>query len=493
MIYYSITRNTHTDPNNPDTDNDTLTDGYEMIINTNPSNNDTDSDSVLDGEEIDLWLDPRSNDTDGDKLTDLKELTLGTNPLSKDTDNDGVNDFEDTDSYTSHVERVILAYDQEPGNYEFVDNLARYTNVTVVSPGELISNYSDAQYIVLVGRPDAGNGTVGNITHNLLRDSGEILTKMMESDYYRRVTGYGIWNSTQTIVMISHPYHSDQWRVLNILKSLNVTVLPDSVRIEYSSPRNFFTAESIKEIDSYIWVDLEKAVTPWVKMERFNASTTPMTLGSDSGLEGNEKATGRYFQITVSDNVQNETKELINWAMIKFYYTASDLDRTGNGDASDGGDINESTLKMYYFNESAGNWTKIIEDPHWVFETGVNTTNVELYGKSYEGYVWANISHFSLFGLSGETRPFSVTSGGGSGEGTKPTIIPTQFTAPTPSIISTAIPVVTGAISAPVETQMVASEPSHEAEPIIWIVVAAFALLIAFALVYLRKYKKRKL
>lgn len=36
-----------------------------------------------------------------------------------DTDNDGVNDFDDTDSYTSHVAEVILAYDPDPDAYEF--------------------------------------------------------------------------------------------------------------------------------------------------------------------------------------------------------------------------------------------------------------------------------------------------------------------------------------------------------------------------------------
>jgi PGF-pre-PGF domain-containing protein len=43
-------------------------------------------------------------------------------------------------------------------------------------------------------------------------------------------------------------------------------------------------------------------------------------------------------------------------------------------------------------------------DPN--FEAGVDTTNIELYGVNYEGYVWANVSQLSLFGLSGrEIQP----------------------------------------------------------------------------------------
>ncbi|VUT25764.1 MAG: hypothetical protein MASP_01150 [Candidatus Methanolliviera sp. GoM_asphalt] len=355
-------------------------------------------------------MNPLCNDTDSDGLADLRELELGTNPLFWDTDNDGVNDLEDTDSYTTNVERVILAYDPDEDTYEFVDKLARYTNVSVVSPDEVKSNYSDAQYIVLVGRPDAGNETAGNITHDLLKYSGELLTQMQESDYYRFAVGYGIWNSTQTIVMLSHPYHSDHWRVLNILKSTKVTVLPDSVYVEYPSPRDFFRVEAIKEIDSFIWVDLEEMVTPTVEMNRYNASTTPFALSHDSGLVDDEEAVGRYFEINVSENVQNETGDIINWAWSRMYYTASDLERTGDGDAKDTGDINESTLRWYYFNESAGRWTKLSADLEWVFETGVDTTDEELYGKGYKGFVWANVSHLCLFGLGGKTAAPKITS-----------------------------------------------------------------------------------
>jgi len=104
----------------------------------------------------------------------------------------------------------------------------------------------------------------------------------------------------------------------------------------------------------------------------------------------------------VSENVQNETGNIIERALIRTYYTASDLDRTGDGDANDAADINESKLKLYRFDESSGHWIALSEDMDWVFGTGVNTTNVELCDKRYEGYVWANVSHFSLFGIASE-------------------------------------------------------------------------------------------
>ena len=42
----------NTDPNNADTDDDGLTDGYEVHLGTNPDNPDTDGDGLTDGEEL---------------------------------------------------------------------------------------------------------------------------------------------------------------------------------------------------------------------------------------------------------------------------------------------------------------------------------------------------------------------------------------------------------------------------------------------------------
>jgi parallel beta-helix repeat protein len=86
-----------TDPTNPDTDNDGLTDGEEIHeYQTNPLSNDTDSDGLPDGWEVQYNLDPLLNDTmedpDNDNLTNLEEYLLGTNPQKVDTDNDGIPD-----------------------------------------------------------------------------------------------------------------------------------------------------------------------------------------------------------------------------------------------------------------------------------------------------------------------------------------------------------------------------------------------------------------
>ncbi len=87
-----------TDPNNPDTDSDRLSDGEEVLRrNTDPLNPDTDSDQLGDGTEVlDHNTDPLKADTEEDLLIDGEEIRLGTDPRNPDTDSDGLLDGVET-------------------------------------------------------------------------------------------------------------------------------------------------------------------------------------------------------------------------------------------------------------------------------------------------------------------------------------------------------------------------------------------------------------
>lgn len=430
--------NLGTDPWNPDTDGDGLIDGHENFFNTNLTNPDSDNDGVNDSEEINLHLDPLLNDTDGDGLLDGDELNKSLNPLSRDSDGDGIPDSEDFDSFTPFEEHVYLAYDSDSDTDEFAEKLNATLNNTylhIVSLDDLLANHSDAPYIVLVGRPDAENGTVGNVIHDLLADSGDILMQMLESDSYRLAVRYGVWNRTQTVLMLSHPYPRDHYRVLNILKGRTVTVLPDSATVNYSAPCDFFeidTIDTLKATDSVIAAALDEPVPLYVELSRYNGSTIPFALTHASGLTGKDEAVGRYLEVEVSETVQNETMSNIKGATVTIYYAAKDLDRTGDGDADDEDDLDESTLKMYWHDGSQGCWTELSTSMSWVLGIGVNTTNVEIYGNSYEGYVWADVLHFSTCGLAGQIGP-APTPPRGPGGDRKGTYPPGWFETPTPT------------------------------------------------------------
>lgn len=106
-----------TDPGNPDTDGDNVSDGDEVnLYGSDPLAIDTDFDGLQDGDEVNVWFtDPASSDTDGDglddpsevvdygldpnapstdtdALTDKEEIDLGTDPTNPDTDGDGFDD-----------------------------------------------------------------------------------------------------------------------------------------------------------------------------------------------------------------------------------------------------------------------------------------------------------------------------------------------------------------------------------------------------------------
>jgi pSer/pThr/pTyr-binding forkhead associated (FHA) protein len=72
-----------TDISNPDTDQDQLNDGEELLTwSTNPSNRDTDGDQLSDGEEVHTFLtNPTVPDSDGDGVIDGDEVVYGTDPL----------------------------------------------------------------------------------------------------------------------------------------------------------------------------------------------------------------------------------------------------------------------------------------------------------------------------------------------------------------------------------------------------------------------------
>ncbi|WP_135829911.1 hypothetical protein [Halorussus halobius] len=78
----------------PDTDGDGLTDGAELAeYDTDPLDPDTDGDGLLDNETTRYGSDPLDNNSDGDGIPDGVEVSQhGTDPASNDTDGDGLAD-----------------------------------------------------------------------------------------------------------------------------------------------------------------------------------------------------------------------------------------------------------------------------------------------------------------------------------------------------------------------------------------------------------------
>ena len=426
-----------TDPLSPDSDNDFVFDGAELDSATDPLNSDSDGDSIIDGGEWLLGTNPLSNDTDGDNVTDLFELMLAMNPLSNDTDGDGALDSTELLLGSSPVSNlstpvditevpeaadIILAYDADSGAEEFAEALALVANVSVVTLEDLLANYTDAQRIILVGQPSLELGTVGGLISELLWDYGDALTRLNESDDCDYLARYGVWNETQLVLMFAEATPASIPAVLEAIKLKNVTILPDAYFVQYQKlvaleiegevTNPFFLLDEmdmVKSTDSSILVVLGSAATPIVQVELYNGTTTPYVLSNVTGLVDYEESLGKYLDVTVT--LDDAPDGAVSMAQIKVYYRIEDLDNTGDGDADDIDDFNETTLCLYLYDEVTGEWTRLSENLDWVIGTGVNTTDVVLYGEYFAGYVWADVTHLSLYSVGGmlNNRPPDIS------------------------------------------------------------------------------------
>lgn len=114
---------------NGDFDSDDLTNSIEFLILTYPNDNDTDDDEMPDGWEFQYQLDPLINDSaldsDNDTLTNLEEYINGTDPTVVTWDSDNMpNDWENQTDCDPHRNDDLLDYDNDGlRNYhEYLNN-----------------------------------------------------------------------------------------------------------------------------------------------------------------------------------------------------------------------------------------------------------------------------------------------------------------------------------------------------------------------------------
>jgi len=138
-----------TDKNNPDTDGDGLTDGYEVFyLGTDPLKADSDNNGVNDGDEdpdndglsnlkeCELGTDPNNSDTDGDGLTDGAEVNIHkTDPLKYDTDEDGISDGDE----------IALGLDPNSGSTNGTPDIERTFTQTVSADSEALSAINECE------------------------------------------------------------------------------------------------------------------------------------------------------------------------------------------------------------------------------------------------------------------------------------------------------------------------------------------------------------
>jgi outer membrane protein OmpA-like peptidoglycan-associated protein len=205
-----------TDPLNPDTDNDGLKDGEEIVqYSTDPLNRDTDGDGLTDGDEvkkyrtnplkadtdgdglndreevIDYKTDPMKQDTDGDTLSDSDEVRkYRTDPLSVDTDKDGLNDGDEINKYKTNPLKADTDGDGLNDNQEITtyktNPLNKDTDGGTVEDGVEVNRGTDPLQadddVVKIGQVIVLEGiTFETNSAEITPESAQILQKTLET------------------------------------------------------------------------------------------------------------------------------------------------------------------------------------------------------------------------------------------------------------------------------------------------------------------------
>jgi hypothetical protein len=397
FMYDSTEDEEGTDPNDPDNDRDGIDDGYEPLYGSDPLSGDSDDDMLPDGWEIDQWLDPADNDTDGDGMDDGKEVEIGLNPRSSDSDGDGIKDSMDMDYLIELDEPIVLLYEPSDPVEGFVENLSSSADTVVGDPSDP-STYSDSRYIVIIGAPSDEEGTPGGIMTEILSATG-ILENMDDSDLSRFAVRYGEWKENQTVIMLTTPYEGDHIRTLGMLRSMRMMVKNGFVKAEVLNPRICYSIDNfeiVKETGSSIRARFSDNTTFNVTVERVG----PVAFNREqwTGLGEMEVPLSRAVRFEIGSG------HPILAAEIDILYNASDLDRSGDGTAGPG-DFDETSIGLFFLNETSGQWERVTEDLDWVLSTNVNDTDLEAFGMHFSGRVQAMVGHLSTYVLTGRLVP----------------------------------------------------------------------------------------
>ncbi len=276
-------------------------------------------------------------------------------------------------------------------------------DVTLTSPAEGYTLDSSVDYYnftydvtnFLPTNDDWGLGFTGNCT--LYVDG----TAKNVSSFTDKATD--VFGNTKTISNVSVSYKAQTWYV---------SCEDDNGNTAESEHKSLTTVSAQAQADIAVTTtaNTETAVNATVlSNNNITANITLMTGVATSGTitvsqyEDNPASSTSGFGTSLGVFMGFDLNMSgLDWAIIKMYYT----------DAQASG-LDESTLRISYFNATSNTWQEY-DDPYG----GVNTT---------ANYVWANTTHFSVFGASGNTpstttTTTTTTSGGGSIGGSLPSV-----------------------------------------------------------------------
>ncbi|MCQ1537388.1 hypothetical protein FTO70_17305, partial [Methanosarcina sp. KYL-1] len=123
--------------------------------------------------------------------------------------------------------------------------------------------------------------------------------------------------------------------------------------------------------------------------------TAMESLNNSSSAFG-ELAVGKMVEINAAGGLDGSNESQIRYVRISLFYSKDDLDLDGDGEIGPG-DIDEASLSVYWYNETSGNWVKLLKgNPEWVIDAGRSPIKGD-----EQGSVWVKVEHLSCYSLTG--------------------------------------------------------------------------------------------
>ena len=231
---------------------------------------------------------------------------------------------------------------------------------------------------------------------NLESDKNPPSNNTYECDYCLpswSCVSYGECQQNNTRICTDLTDNNSCYNITGILSDLDYSNYENyTISCVYNSTTALITKTVINKTESRTIIEINSvgAINDTISLIEYSENPVNVTI--------EKKPAGKYVEI-VEDNISSNLSSVI----IKIYYNETEVNDLN---------IDESSLKLYYFNESSLKWQEL--------GSLVDTD---------ENYVYVNISHLSLFGIYGdeiqnqstiveedaddESAPSAAESGGG--------------------------------------------------------------------------------
>ncbi|MEM2990191.1 MAG: TIGR04279 domain-containing protein, partial [Halobacteria archaeon] len=204
----------------------------------------------------------------------------------------------------------------------------------------------------------------------------------------------GAWSSTPDERLVGFAQREVELGVTRLV--LNASI-PANSSTAINASETHSLASTIIEVNSTVAADITLCINYTTNASILNASPTT----SAYGLASNQISLGKYIEV----NLTGVSEAELNYVNLSMYYNFSDLDRNDDGDISDPGDLNEQTLKIYWYDAGNTTWRALGPDgnPDYTSYGGPKVLDGER--NTTATYVKVKLNHFSIYTLVAEQIP----------------------------------------------------------------------------------------